>query len=308
MSQHVATNLGYTEYYEPVWGIRGTAWFPKSGGDTGRNFYVDRKHPNASDSNVGTDPYAPFLTVQAAINASNALIDWGDAHGGLLSYSTIWVAPGLYAENLTPAYFCHIIGTGNLGTDSAAEIHPATGSALAGTGLNLHLANLRFETETAVPVINFGICNNTIIEGCEIIKGIAGLATIGIDFDNVSHLQLLGNHFVSGVANLATGLYFDGGANQFLHASRIIGNHIYAATTGIHIEADCTATNTLIAHNHIIGRPATGINDLSGLTWCNDNWITATADAINHANSATRCIANHVLDAAVGAVEAAGTD
>jgi len=300
-------NQGDLPYREQVWGLRGTQRYGKSGGDTGVNYYVDQKHGNAADANLGTDPEAPFLTVQAAITANNALIDWGDAFGGALSYSTIWVAPGLYAENLTPPYYCHIIGTGNLGTDGAAEIHPVAGSAFAGTGLNLHLANLRFETETAVPVMDFGICNNLIMEGCEVVMGIAGLATIGMDFNTVSHLQLLGNHFISGVANLPIALYFDGGANQFLHASRILGNHIFAATTGIHIEADCTATNTLIAHNHIIGRPVTGINDLSGLTWVNDNFIMASTDAILHANSATRCLANHVLDAAVGAVEAVGT-
>lgn len=301
-------NQGGFPYREQIWGLRGTQRYPKLGGDTGVNYYVDAKHGNADDNNLGTDPEAPFATIQAAITANNALIDWADAWGGLMSYGTIWVAPAMYAENLTPAYFCRIIGTGNLGTDSAAEVHPAAGSALAGTGLCLSLHNLWFESETAVPVVDFGIANNVIIGGCTIARGIAGLSTMAIEFDNVSHLQFYGNHIVSGVANFPIGMYFNGGANQFLHASRIRDNTIYAATTGIHIEATCTASNSELVENRIIGRPVTGINDLSGLTWCTRNDISASTDAINHGSSATRCIANHVIDAAVGAVEAAGTD
>jgi hypothetical protein len=270
-------------------------------------YYVDRTHPDANDTHDGTDPDHPLLTIQQAIDNHNALIDWADAFGGLLPFSWILVGPGLYAENLTPAYFCHIIGLGQLGTDTATEVHPAAGSALAGTGLGLHLRNIRFEVETAVPVLDFGICNNTVIEDCEIVKGIAGLATVGIDFTNASHVQILRNRFLSGVANIATGIYFDGGANQYAHAVLIQGNHIFAATTGIHVEADCTATLLTIKDNLIAGRPVTGINDLSGLSWCAGNYITASTDAIVHANSATQCIANHVIDAAVGAVEAAGT-
>ena len=270
-------------------------------------YYVDKTNTLASDNNDGTDPRYPKSTIQSAITAHNALIDWGDDYGGLLPFSWILVGPGVYAENLTPAYFAHIVGTGQLGTDTATEVHPTSGSALAGTGLGLHLRNIRFEVETAVPVLDFGICNNTIIEDCEIVRGIAGLATHGITFENASHVQLLRNRFLSGVANFPIGIYFDGGANQYAHACLIKDNHIFAATTGIQIDADCTATLCTIEHNLIAGRPVTGINDASGNTWCFDNFITASNDAISHANSATQCIGNHVLNAAVGAKEAAGT-
>jgi len=269
-------------------------------------YYVDKTNPDANNANDGTDPRYPKLTIQSAINAHNALINWVDAFGGLRPFSTIYIGPGEYVENLTPAYFCHIIGLGQLGTDTATEVHPVTGSALAGTGLGLHLCNIKFESETAVPVIDFGICNNTIIEHCEITKGIAGLATIGIEFDNASHVRIIGNDFLSGVADFATGLRFNGGANKFAHQVRVIGNVIYAATTGIHIAADCTASGMLIAKN-TIARPTTGINDLSALSYCVENWVSAGTNAIVHAASATRCIANHVIDNAVGGVLAVGT-
>jgi len=248
------------------------------------------------------------LTIQSAITRSNAIINWADAFGGLMPFTYILVGPGVYAENLTPAYFAKIIGLGQLGTDTGTEIHPTSGSALTGTGFGLYLVNLWFEAETAVPVIDFGICNNTVIENCAIMMGIAGLATMGIQTDNASHLQVRNCLFGSGVANLPIGLQHLGGANKFLHQSLIENNRIFAATTGIDIPANCTASGTVIKSNAIVGRPATGISDLNGGTYCIDNWVTASADGINHANLATNCIANHVIDAAVGTVEAANTD
>jgi len=300
---NMAVNLGILPDTSPIWGIRGTARYGRNAGDTGTNYYVDKNHGNASDSNLGTDPEAPFLTVQAAITASNATVDW--LHD---SYAPNWifVAPGTYAENLTTAYYCNIVGTGVLGTDTASEIHPATGSAMAGTFLGSVLMNLWLEVETAVPVIDLGIANNSQILGCIIARGNAGLATMGIQTDNASHLHIIGNRLVSGVATFPIGMQFLGGVNKYLHASVIRDNHIFASTTGIDLPANITAGQTVIQQN-VIARPTTGISDLSGDTYVIDNWISAGTDAINHANLATHCIANHVLDNAVGAVEAAGT-
>lgn len=289
----------------PVWGFAGTAWYGNLGGDTGINYYVDQNNDAANDDNLGTDPYAPLETIQQAIDLSNATIDWTATPK---IYNTIWVAPGVYAENLTPAYYCVIVGTGQLGTDTATEIHPAAGSALTGTGLGLVLQNLRFEVETAVPVLDFGICNNSAVIGCELVRGIAGLATMAVQTDNATHLWLIENRVISGVANFPTGFQFLGGANKFLHASLIYHNWIFAATTGIDIPANCTASGTVIEKNIVVGRPVTGIQDLNGNTYCIDNWVTASVDGISHVNLATNCIANHVIDATVGTVEAANTD
>jgi len=296
---------GNFPFREGVWGFRGTARYAKLGGDTGINYYVDQNNANANDNNDGTDLEAPLVTIQQAITLSNATIDWAATPK---IYNTIWVAPGVYTENLTPAYYCSIIGTGQLGTDTATEVHPAAGSALTGTGLGLILRNLRFEVETAVPVLDFDICNNSAVLGCELVRGIAGLATMAIQTDNATHFQIINNRVISGVANFPTGFQFLGGANKYLHASLIMYNWIFAATTGIDIPANCTASGTIIQHNAVVGRPVTGIQDLNGGTYCIDNWVTASVDAISHANLATNCIANHCIDAAVGTVEAANTD
>lgn len=276
-------------------------------GTVGIVYYVDKTHPDASDDNDGTDPMAPKATIASAIAASNATINWA-LYGGTKPYNWIYVAPGVYAEALTALpHYCHVVGTGVLGTDGASEIHPAAGAALAGTQINGRWSNVWFECETAVPVLDFDICNNVLLEGCAVARGIAGLATVGIQTNNASHMQIVNNILCSGVANLPIGIQFLGGANKYAHCVRVVGNTIYAATTGIDIPANCTASGALIAQN-AIARPATGISDLNGGSLVVDNWITATADAINHANLATMCIANHVLDNAVGAVEAAGTD
>jgi len=271
-------------------------------------YYVDHANSLATDANDGTDPRYPKATIASAITASNATIDW-TSYGGTKSYNWIFVGPGAYAEALTSLpHYCHVVGTGILGTDGATEIHPAAGSAIAGTQINARWSNIWFETETAVPVCDFDICNNVVLEHCAIVKGIAGLATIGVQTNNASHMQIYSCFFTSGVANIAIGIQFLGGANKFAHACRVVGNYIMAATTGIDIPANCTASGAVIAQNIIAGRPTTGISDLNGGTYCVDNWITAGTDAISHANLATNCIANHVLDAAVGAVEATGTD
>jgi len=274
-------------------------------GPVGLDYIVDGSGNNdyASDSNPGTDPDLPLLTVQQAITLSNATIDWSHTPK---RYNRIWVVPAVYPENLTPAYYAEIIGLGTHGTDTMAEIHPASGKALAGTGLGLILRNLRFESESAVPVIDFGICNNTLFADCEIVRGIAGLATMALQTDNATHLRLIRNRILSGVADFPIGFQFLGGYDKYLHASLIFGNWIWAATTGIDIPADCTASGTVIQEN-TIARPVTGISDLNGNTLCVDNWITASADAINHVASATMCIDNHVINDATGAKEASGT-
>ena len=271
-------------------------------------YFVDKTNPRADDNNDGTDPREPLETIAQAITLNNATIDWA-VFGGTKPYNWIFIGAGIYEEALTSLpHYCHVVGEGILGTDGSTEIHPAAGSAIAGTQINARWSNIWFETETAVPVVDFNICNNVILENCAVVRGIAGLATIGVQTTNASHMQILSTIFVSGVANLPIGIQHLGGANIFAHACRHIGNYILAGTTGIDIAANCTASGALIMQNVIGGRPVTGILDANGGTMCVDNWITASVDAISHVNLATNCIANHVIDAAVGAVEAANTD
>jgi len=270
-------------------------------------YYVDGSHPDASDNNDGTDPNQPKETIQSAITASNATITWANTPP-YEGQNWIIVAPGVYAENLTPTYYCKIIGQGQAnGGDVCVNVEPTTGSPLAGTGLGLHLYNIRFTANTAVPVLDFGVCNSCIIENCMIVDGNPGLATVLIDMTAAGGTKIIGCNLTytasaPPIGIRSTGNFFD---------CAVIGCKIAAATTGIDLSTGGLFGNSILAHNYIYdGTGAlltTGIDDsTTGDTLCVDNWVTAV-DAISHAN-ASLTIANHVINAGVGAVELTGTD
>jgi len=292
---------------EGIWGFRGTARYARDGGDTGLNYYVNGNHPNASDNNDGTDPEAPFATIQAAITASNALIDW-TLTPPYDDFNTIWVAPGVYAENLTPVYYARIIGTGlATGGDVCVNVEPAAGSPLAGTGLAMYLYNIRFSCNTAVPVLDFGVMNSCIVDSCMIVDGNPGLATVGIDTTGAGGSKIVNCNFAYTNNPLTIGIRSTGDFFDCL----IQDCMIKAGTTGIDLSGAGLCGGSVAFRNMIWGGGAvllgTGIDDsVVGDLLCVNNYITAT-DAISHADAAMP-IANHVIDAGVGAVELAGTD
>jgi len=299
-------NLGILPSREGIWGFGGTARYGKSAGDTSLNYYVDGNHANANDSNDGTDPEAPFATIQAAITASNALIDWAVTPS---EFNTIWIAPGQYAENLTPPFYCNVIGlglaTGNT-TDVCVDIHPAAGSAVAGTGLGAYWRNIRFTTDTAVPVLDFAVMNSCVFENCAITDGNPGLATVGIDTTDANSSWIVNCLFKGNTNPLTIGIRSTGD----FYSCRVIGCEICAVTTGIDLSGAALVGNAVAAHNLIWGGGAvllgTGIDDsVVGDLLCVNNWITAT-DAISHADAAMT-IDNHIMDAGVGAIETVGT-
>jgi len=299
-------DLGILPSREGIWGFRGTARYGKSAGDTSLNYYVDGNHANASDGNLGTDPEAPFLTIQAAITASNALIDWAVTPS---EFNTIWIAPGAYAENLTPPFYCNVIGlglaTGNA-TDVCVDVHPAAGSAVAGTGLGAYWGNIRFTTDTAVPVLDFAVMNSCVFENCAITDGNPGLATVGIDTTDANSSWIINCLFKGNTNPLTIGIRSTGD----FYSCRVIKCEICAVTTGIDLSGAALVGNAIAAHNYIWGGGAvllgTGIDDsVVGDLLCVNNWITAT-DAISHADAAMT-IDNHVMNAGAGAIETVGT-
>lgn len=307
MNYSGSVDQGILPSREGVWGFRGTARYGKSGGDTALNYYVDKNHPNGHDSNDGTDPEAPFITIQAAVDANNALVDWGDCPS---EFNSIWIAPGEYAENLTPPYYARMIGTGlatGNSTDICVDVHPAAGSPLAGTGLGLCMYNIRFTCDTAHPVLDFGVMNSCVIERCAITDGNPGLATNGIETTDANSSWIVECLLKGNTNPLTNGIVSTGD----FYSCRVIGCEICAVTTGIDLSGAALCGNAVAAHNMIWGGGAvllgTGIDDsVVGDLLCVNNYITAT-DAISHADAAMT-IANHVINAGAGAVELTGTD
>jgi len=270
-------------------------------------YYVDGSHPDANDNNDGTNPVQPKATIQSAITASNATIDWA-ATPPYVGINWIIVSPGTYAENLTPPYYARILGLGQAnGGDWCVNVEPAAGSPLAGTGLALHLYNIRFTANTAVPVLDFGTFNSCVIENCMITDGNPGLATVGIDTTGAGGSIITGCNFAYNTNPLTRGIRSTG--NFF--DCQIRDCHIKAVTTGIDMSGGALLGGSIAANNVISGGGSvllgTGIDDsVVGDLMCVNNWITAT-DAISHADAAMT-IANHVINAGVGAVELTGTD
>ena len=189
-----------------------------------------------------------------------------------------------------------------------AEIHPATGSCMTGTFLGTVLYNLWLETNQAVDCLNLGICNNSEIGHCVFTNG-ADVDATALSTDNCTNLRFHHNDVQSGYDGMKYGLYFQGGDEKYAHNIRVHDNTIFANTSGVWIEDTCTASEAEIYDNRIYcpnSGSSIGIDDNSGQSYCSNNTITAV-DAIEHANSSTHCIGNHVSNAGTGAMEVSGS-
>lgn len=272
-------------------------------------YYVDDL--NGNDANNGLSWATAVETIQQAIDLNNATVDWGETPK---KYNVIYVKPAVYNENLSFPYYCWIVGLGIRGTDTQVEIHPTTGSSFAGTMLGCSLVNLWLEVNEALPILDIGEAGGSLIDHCQFYFG-ADIAVTGIDTETATHLEVRFCDFGDG-----TGKKFQycianhGGASKYAHNCRYHDNNMFAYNCGIWIEDTCTATQTVIKQNvisvwtgdHTLA--GIGIDDNNGQSTCIDNWIAAD-DAIDHPNTATKCIANHVINTVgAGAVELAGTD
>jgi len=240
---------------------------------------------------------APKATIQAAITASNAEIDWSATPK---RFNRIYVAPGVYAENLTPPYYCQIVGTGIRGTDTETEIHPTSGSCFTGTFLGTHLFNLRMEVMAQDDeILDLGICNNSRIKSCVFALGANVSGVVGIDTENCTHLWVEDCDFESGqLQDMAYAIYHRGGADKFAHNCRYLRNRMWVQTCGIWIQDTCTASQSLAQKNFIkVAGTGKGIDDNNGNLYCveNDIVVVGAGDAIEHAGGAGFTLRNHTL-------------
>ncbi|MBU0631003.1 MAG: hypothetical protein KKC80_08880 [Candidatus Margulisbacteria bacterium] len=261
-------------------------------------YHVDGE--DGSDSNDGLTWATAVQTIAAARTLAHANIDWSD--GETMQY--VLVRCGVYAEELGGIYYTTYIGQGIRGTDSAAEIHPTENSCIAGTLLSAGFINMRFEVdEASTPIIDGGIVNNSFFLDCEFALGanVAGVAAI--DTENCTHLEVSNCEFTSGqLQNMAYNIYHRGGADKYAHNVRIKNCRMFAATANVYVDSLCTATQMVIGPDNFMAGAAKGVDDNNGNSYVFGNFITAT-DAIEHANSATQCVGNYVINNGTGAVE-----
>lgn len=274
-----------------------------AGVDDDNIYYVDSN--NGNDGNSGTSWGEAYATIDQAVDTWNATIDWGATP---MRYGCIFIAPGVYAEAPSIPYYCYMIGTGIRGTDTSVEVHPTTGSCFTGTMLGTVFYNIRFETNEAVDCLNIGICNNSEVAYCTFTNG-AAVAATALSTENCTHLNFHDNSIESGqTTGMNHGLYFGGGANKYAHNVRIHDNVFTCTTSAVWVQDTCTASEAWIYNNYIYCSSGTskGIDDNGGVTNVMGNFISAK-DAIEHANSATRCVGNHVSNDGTGAMETSGS-
>jgi hypothetical protein len=231
----------------------------------GNQYYVSANDGVDSSSRPYTNPDYPAATIQAAITRSNATIDWSATPK---KYNIIWVEPGVYAENLTPAYYCWIIGLGIRGTDTMAEVRPASGSELTGTFLGTVLSNLRFEhLEASKPVFDLGICNNSKLLSCQFALGADVDGVAAIDTENCTHLWVEDCDVESGMGDHTFDyfIYHRGGADKYAHNCRYLRNRAFVETCGIYVASNCTPSQSIAEDNDIIvSGTGTGIDGNGG--------------------------------------------
>lgn len=231
---------------------------------TAGTVYYVHKDGNSVD---GLSWETAYTTIAAAITVSNATIDWT----GNEEDNVIVIAPGTYAESLTtPPYYCHMIGLG-VGTlansGMSVRIEPASGVALSGTLLGLHLHNIAFVSVGAVDIIDGEIVNDCLFERCMFAPGDGDVVNM-ISTNTSDGLNIIGCKFKSGLgggAGATRAILFQGGADKYWH-NGIIRDCIIAGLdatgTGIKIEVDCTATESIIKNNIIrLSGAGVGIDD-----------------------------------------------
>jgi len=243
---------------------------------SGRTYYVDKW--NGSATSDGLSWNTALSTIAAAITKVNDRIDWSNYPKAI---STIYIAPGVYAEALTtPPFDCRMIGLGIPGTDQCTEIHPASGTPLAGTALGLYLKNIRFEAVGAVPILDFGIVGSTVIEDCELMNG-DYTNTHGISTETASHMTVRRCIFGSGSTKMTHGIYAAGGADKYFHHCTVEDCQIYAGI-GIYIQNTCTGTHSVIQRNFIEATTLAIDDDSDDVNIINNRWTSAAVLASSY--------------------------
>jgi len=234
-------------------------------------FYVWK----GGDNSTGENWTKAFTTIAAAITAHTA---YRATQTNKSVDTFIIIAPGEYDENIVALpYSCTMIGLGVLGTDKATEIHPTTGSCMAGTVSGLRMYNISFQSGGALDTLDFNILHCSIIEGCEFMAADNDVVS-AISTQCGQNVIIRNNYFHSmSAAKFTNGIYATGGADKYFSSNLIEGNFISgldAGGKGIYIASDAVAGDTRILNNIIVlNATGVGIDDDTDQCVCVGNYV-----------------------------------
>ena len=215
----------------------------------GNQYYVSKN--DGKDTNVGTNPDKPVLTVARARVLSNATVDWSKYPK---KYNVIWIEPGEYDEYFEGGFYCAIlVGMGNrqsplIRPSDTGGVFRSNATLIDEVFVNLHFQSLIQD----VPIMDLGIVNYVDFLGCRFSIGAAVTGVKAIDTENSDHLRVEDCDFESGqLEKLDYAIYNRGGADKFAHNARYLRNRIFAKSGGIYVATNCTATQAIAEENDI---------------------------------------------------------
>ena len=295
----------------------------------GTVYYVDGLHPNASDSNAGTDRNRPLSTLTAAVTASEA--DRA-ARASLYTRNTIYlVSNGGYSQGTVDPYaitalpnFTNIIGIGASPSGAGPGIATIAGTtATIGSGSGLYFENLMFEAPVSAnpgTSATYWCLFTTQILRSKFIN----CAFMGSNFTSVGYgalgglnvtaalggCDILGCTFGSNSAALVTGIQVGAGFN----GNRIEGNNIAALTNGIYSNTQ-SDQGTLIKNNVIASSLQSDAEMTYGIRCATQasqrivgNYIAAADCILRPGGTGTRFEwDNHCLSGGTGSIETASS-
>lgn len=262
---------GVSSYFNAALNASNLAYMMSDRSQNNINWFVcDR---NGSDSNSGTGWDSPLLTIAAAVTKANAAISWSSSPWG--PRHNIWIAPGLYPENLTALpYGCNLIGFGDawdVNGERGVTVKPASGSPVDCTSIiNSRIQNICFEAPDTSVIFQADNLNRNVIIDC-VFQGLPGASpttTRGLEVvKDMTGTIVKGCHF----RQIRNSIYLvaDNANSKQITGDLIEDCYITGGDqTGIYFDANCVPSNTIINNCNIMGGGATlalGLDDNTGV-------------------------------------------
>lgn len=274
---------GVSSYFNAALNARSLATMMPDRTKDWLNLFVDGR--NGSSSNSGISFEEPFDTIAAAITKANAAISWS-VWGPRIN---IYIAPDLYAENLTALpYGCNMIGLGDaydVNGERGVTIKPASGSPVDCTSIiNTRIENICFQSPDTSVVFQADNFNRNVIKDCMFL-GLPGASpTTTKAFETI--VDCTGNRITNCVfMQCRNGIYFTVDNTQ---SKQIVGTIIEdcyiggADQTGIYVYENSTPYCVWV-NNCQIGDGSTtlalGVDDNTGsVTFSNCNIVATACD------------------------------